>query len=155
MRMKRFIVQIMNKGTTTIEFVCANISTISMNIFKNTGNILRYQNIIRGRHGVKTAYGKHTFFAQRNIFIENTTTYLLEDIKLPYLFVVLPTGITSFSLSKYDKLREDVFNSASSKYVVVFSINIFLCAKKVCLPYAVSHIHESEVPINSFFNGQI
>jgi hypothetical protein len=54
MRMKRFIVQIMNKGTTTIEFVCANISNISMNIFLNTGNILRYQNIFRGRHGVKT-----------------------------------------------------------------------------------------------------
>jgi hypothetical protein len=60
------------------------------------------------------AYGKHTFFVQRNIFIENTTTYLLEDIKLPYLFVVLPTGITSFSLSKYDKLREDVCNCVST-----------------------------------------
>jgi hypothetical protein len=60
------------------------------------------------------AYGKHTFFVQRNIFIENTTTYLLEDIQLPYLFVVLPTGITSFSLSKYDKLREDVCNCVST-----------------------------------------
>ena len=63
----------------------------------------------------ETAYGKHTFFVQRNIFIENTTTYLLEDIKLPYLFVVLPTGITSLSRSKYDKLREDVFNSVSTR----------------------------------------
>lgn len=63
----------------------------------------------------ETAYGKHSFFVQRNRFIENTTTYLLEDIKLPYLFVVLPTGITSFSRSKYDKLREDVFNSVSTR----------------------------------------
>lgn len=63
----------------------------------------------------ETAYGKHTFVVQRNRFIENTTTYLLEDIKLPYLFVVLPIGITSFSRSKYDKLREDVLNSLSTR----------------------------------------